>query len=687
MKRFAASLVIFSLAACRTAGPAPTQPAAPLAEPAAIDEAALDRSVEPCTDFYQFACGGWLKTVEIPADRPIWSRGIMELRERNLLLLRQILEADAAGRGDPSDPYAKKVGDFYAACMDEAGTEARGLQDLQAEWARIDQISDRAAVADELAYLHGRGLFPLFAFGSDQDARDATQVIAVVVQGGLSLPDRDYYLSQDAKMVEIRGLFDAHVVKMLELAGVAHVAAAQGARDLFQLERAIAESHWSVVEMRNPERTYNRVELAGLEKLAPHLAWKRYLAGLGHPEITTISVTTPKELQEVDRLLETAPLATWRLYFKWQLLSEMARERALPQRFVDENFAFVSQAFTGSKALEARWKRCVSLMDDDLGEAVGRTYVQRYFGADGKARTDAMVAEIEGAMRRDLEAVLWMDAGTREKALAKLAKVENKIGYPERWRSYDALSVDRGSFFKSLLSASAFEVQRDLRKIGRPLDRSEWLTSPATVNAFYNPSMNEITFPAGILQPPIFNRAAPPAVNFGSVGMIVGHELTHGFDDTGRQYDGQGNLRDWWTDAAAKEFERRAECVAKQYDGYVAVGDVHLNGHLTLGENLADLGGTKLAYAGFQAARAGKSPPPTVAGFSADQQFFLGLAQGWCTQMREPFARMLAATDPHSPAQYRVNGPLSNLPEFAAAFQCSAGRPMVRPPEQRCVVW
>ena len=675
-------ILLVAAAACRTSAPAPSAATAPAAPPT-FDTAALDRSVNPCDDFYRFACGGWIASNPIPADQSSWGR-FNELIERNLASLRAVLEADAAGRIDPGDRYPRKVGDFYAACMDEAGIEARGFADLRAEWGKLEGIGDVATLAAQVARLHREGVPVLFTFGSDQDFKDSTQVIGEVAQGGLTLPDRDYYLKDDPKTVSIRAAYQAYLEKALSLAGVPAREAAREAKAIQDLERALAESHWTRVEMRDPDHVYHRVELSGLEKAAPRYPWRRYLADVGRPGLTRINATTPQFLQRVDALLEKTPVETWRAYLRWHLLSAMAASRALPRAFVDARFQFQSQSFTGAKELEPRWKHCVRLADHSLGEALGQAYVRRHFGGDARDRTRGLVAEIESAMGKNLGGLGWMDEATRGQARHKLERIFNKIGFPEKWRDYDAVAVDRGSFLRSLLSAQAFEVKRDLDKIGKPVDRAEWGMTPPTVNAYYNPQLNEMVFPAGILQPPFYARTAPDPVNYGGVGMVVGHELTHGFDDEGRRFDADGNLRDWWSPPVGKEFDARAQCVVRQYDGYTAVDDVKLNGKLTLGENIADLGGIKLAFAAYRSA-AGASPP--VAGFTADQQFFLGVAQVWCGQRRPERARMLAVVDPHSPPEHRVNGPLSNLPEFAAAFQCPAGSRMVRPPESRCQVW
>jgi endothelin-converting enzyme/putative endopeptidase len=668
--------------ACRTSAPLPAPDGAPPALPT-FDASALDRTVSPCDDFYRFACGGWIAANPIPADKARWGR-FDELRKRNAADLRAILESDAVGRIDPADRYPRKVGDFYAACMDEPGIESRGLGDLRAQWAALDAVGDARSLAAQVARFHREGVPALFAFGSDQDFRDSTQVIGEVAQGGLTLPDRDYYLKDDPKTASIRAAYDAYQKKALHLAGVPLPEAEKEARAIQDLERSLAESHWTRVEMRDPVRLYNRVELAGLEKAAPRFPWKAYLAEVGRPGLTAINATTPRFLERIDALVAGTPPAAWRAYLRWQLLDDMAAARALPRAFVDARFAFQSASFTGAKELEPRWEHCVRLTDRALGEALGQAYVRRHFGGDAKDRTRRLVAEIEEVMGDDLRGLGWMDDSTRAQALEKLGRIFNKIGYPDAWRSYESVEVTRASLLVSLLSARAFEVRRDLDKIGKPVDRAEWRMTPPTVNAYYSALLNEIVFPAGILQPPFYGRTAPEPMNYGAVGMVVGHELTHGFDDAGRQFDARGNLRDWWSPAVGKEFERRAQCVVDQFAGYVAVDDVKVNGKLTLGENIADLGGVKLAFAAYRAA-AGRAP--AVGGFAPDQQFFLGEAQVWCSATRPEQSRLWAAIDPHAPPEHRVNGPLSNLPEFAAAFECPAGSRMVRPPEQRCEVW
>ena len=666
--------------AVRPQAPAATE-AVPAPPPANVDLSIIDKQVAPCDDFYAYACDGWLARTEIPADRPQWTRSFSEIDDRNLGRLRGYLDADASGKGT-GDPYEKKLGDFWASCMDEAAVEQSGPRELQALLKRADEVADPASLARVLALLQGAGVSALFDFGSGQDFKDATQVIGQLDQGGLGLPDRDYYLKDDAKSVEIRALYLAHVAKMLELAGEAASQARSDAATVMKLETDLAKASQSRVERRQPENVYHRIELAGVEKLAPDFPWESWLKDLDHPGIRAINVASPDFFKELNAVVTQAPEADLRAYLRWHVVDSVAR--ALPAAFVQEDFQFKSKAFTGTDKILPRWKRCIASINQTFGQALARPFIRQTFGEAGKTRNVDRVRAVEAAMGGQLAKLPWMDAETRQKAEEKLALVANQIGYPDRWRDYDRLAFDRQSYLGNLLRAEGFEVQRDLNKIGKPVDRSDWDMNPQEVNAYYDPSLNEMVFPAGILQPPFFNRESAEAANYGGIGMVMGHELTHGFDDEGRQFDGHGNLRDWWTPASKKAFEERAQCVVRQFDGYVPVDDLHVNGKLTLGENIADLGGITLAYQAFEGHKGGV---PSFGGYTPEQQFFLNFAQSWCQKTRDPYARLMITVNPHSPARFRVLGPLGNFEPFRRAFGCKAGDKMVRPEKERCEIW
>ena len=722
----AAGVILGALVGCE--GPQPVVPTTPMptivpgastsptaAGPAllSVDEAALDKSVPACTDFYQFACGAWSRATPIPADKPSWTRSFDVIQERNENELRAILERYAAGQGK-DEPNAQKLGDFYAACVDEGAIEKAGLGALKADFDAIEAIKTAKDLIPVLASLHGRGVPAGFAFGSQQDFKDATQVIAAVEQGGLGMPDRDYYLKNDEATAKIRAAYVEHVARMFGLLGDKPEVAKAAAATVLRFEHALAAASMSREERRDPQKIYHRLERDGLAKAAPDFAWRDYFAKLGVADVAAINVAQPEFIKAFDALLlagapcvaeapiegadkaeakgkpaavkgcaapaKKFPAAEWKTYLRWHTVRAAAS--SLSTRFVDERFQF-EHALTGAEKLPPRWKRCVRAADDALGEALARPFVARMLGAEGKAATKQMVVNLEQALSEDIDHLAWMDAETRKKAHEKLAAIANKIGYPDVWRSYDALAVDRGDHLANRLHADAFEVKRDLAKIGKPLDRTQWQMTPPQVNAYYDSSMNEIVFPAGILAPPFYSIGSTRAANYGGIGMVVGHELTHGFDDEGRQFDAKGNLLDWWSKSVGEEFDRRASCVEKQFDGYVAVGDTHLKGKLTLGENIADLGGLRLAFAAMKKDLAQRPEP--AASFSPEQQFFLGFAQAWCTNQRPEYAMLMAKNNSHSPPRFRVNGPVSNMAEFAEAFQCKADAPMMR--KDRCEVW
>ena len=651
--------------------------------PAGLDAAALDTSVNPCDDFYRFACGGWMKATPIPPDRSRWGRGFNVVQERNEQILKEILEATAEGKPPPGTPYARQLADFYATCMDEPKLE-EALPELRTALRRLDRAATSAQLAAELARLHAIGVNALFRYASTQDARDATQTIGEVDQGGLGLPDREYYLSDAPRMKEIREAYRAHVARMFGLLGDGADLASRKADQVLELETRLARASLDRVSRRDPYKVYHRTDPRSLSRAATGFDWARYLAAAGTPGVEALNVVHPPFATEVGQVVRRVPRAQLRTYLAWRLVS--AEVVALPRAFSEESFAFQSRYLSGAKEDLPRWKKCVAATDEALGEALGVPFIQRTFGADGKQVTQSMVQQIEQAFDANLDGLSWMDAPTRAKAREKARAVFDKIGYPDRWKTYDGLVTDRGSFLGNRMRSAAYETARDLRRIGKPVDRALWRMTPPTVNAYYRSELNEIVFPAGILQPPYFNKEATDAVNFGAIGMVVGHELTHGFDDHGRQFDARGNLTDWWTPESATAFVERASCVRRQFDAYVAVDEVHVNGALTLGENVADLGGLKLAFAAMQAyAREHPERAAPASRFTPEQQFFLGAAQAWCTNIRPEEARRRAAVDSHSPAQFRVDGPLSNLPQFQQAFSCTSRDRMVA--QDRCEVW
>jgi putative endopeptidase len=672
------------------APPAAGQPATPPAsaaagsavaqanpEPPAIDESAMDKSVDPCGDFYQYACGGWLKKTPIPEDRSQWGRGFSEILQRNEKVLHDILEKNARGEPDPADPFAQKVGDFYGTCMDEQKAETASLQTLKDDLKRIDAIQEPKALAREVAWLQARGVAAFFGFGSQQDFKDATQVIGGADQGGLGLPDRDYYLKDDARMKELRTLYQDHVSKMLVLLGTPEPSAKQQAQTVMSIETALAKASMDKVERRDPNKIYHRIDRAGLKKAAPSFVWDAYFAELGAPDVQAINVLVPDFFAGMNKLIaQKGKLNDVKTYLRWKTVE--AAGNALGKAFVEERFR-LNKALTGAKAILPRWKRCVQMTDRAMGEATGRSFVNATIGDEGKHTASEIIEGVESAFDRNLATVSWMDDAARSASKDKLKKINNKVAYPEKWRDYSSMNIGNTSLLANLEEAARFETRRDLDKIGKPVDRNEFQLSPASVNAYYDPSLNEMVFLAGIMQSPFFKTGAPQAANYGGLGLVVGHELTHGFDDQGRQFDGNGNLHEWWAKGVGDAFNERAECVAKQYDGYTAVEDVKLNGHLTLGENIADIGGLKLALSALRQKRGDNVDPRT------EQDFFVAFAQTWCTNYRPEAARLQAQTNPHSTAQWRVNGPVSDNPDFAKAFSCKAGAPMA--PQNRCAVW
>ena len=643
-----------------------------------LDVTSMDKSVDPCTDFYTYSCGGWMKANPIPPDKTSWTV-TSKLEDDNKLILRDVL--DTAARPDTNrDATNQKIGDYYAACMDEKAIDAAGTSPLQPAFDRISALHSKDELAEVAAQLVNTNV--LFTFGSDQDYKNSSEVIAETDQGGLGLPDRDYYFKDDAKSVELRKAYVAHVAKMFELLGDKPAEAQKEAGAVLRIETALAKASLTRVERRDPQRLYHRMPLSRLQALTPDFRWNIYMTKVGLPSVDSLNVATPDFFKGMNAEIKKESLDNWKAYLRWHVMNENAEFLATP--FVNEDFAFFGKTLRGQQELEPRWKRCVGYVDNDLGEALGKAFVERTFSPEAKARALVMVHQIEAAMEQDIHSLPWMSDVTKQHALEKLHTVANKIGYPDKLRDYSALSVERGNEMGNVLRARAFEFNRQLAKIGKPVDRGEWQMTPPTVNAYYDPQKNDINFPAGILQPPFFDPKSDDAPNYGDTGATIGHELTHGFDDEGRQFDAQGNLRDWWTAEDTRQFTERAECISNQYSQYVIVDDIRINGKLTLGEDVADLGGILLAYMAWQDQTKDQKLEP-LEGFTPEQRFFIGYAQDWCGNIRDESKRLRATVDPHSPDKYRTNGVVSNMPQFQQAFQCKTGTPMA--PANRCRVW
>ncbi len=651
-----------------------------------LDVTSMDRSVDPCVDFYAYSCGGWQKKNPIPADQSSW--GVYsKMQDETRELLRKILE-NAAVADPHRGPINQKIGDFYASCTDEKAIDAAGAAALKPELDRIAGMKSKADLPGVVAKLHPDdigiyfGTAALFRFGSTPDAKNSNEVIGEVDQGGLGLPDRDYYLKEDERSKGIRTKYVAHMQKMLELIGEAPDAAAKDAESVMRIETALAKGSMTRVQRRDPKALYHRITLTELQSLTPAFDWKKYLVGYGQANVKDLNVATPDFFKTMSTVVENEDVAALQAYLKWHLVHAQARWLTTP--IVEEDFNFYSRTLTGQKEIQPRWKRCVRFTDRALGEALGQAYVQIAFGPDAKQRTLTMVKQVEAAMEQDIKSLTWMSDETKKEALTKLHSVVNKIGYPDKWRDYTGLKIVRGDALGNGLRSNAFEFRRQIAKIGKPYDRSEWFLTPPTVNAYYNPQANDINFPAGQLQPPAFDMKMDDAPNYGNTGGTIGHELTHGFDDEGRQFDAMGNLRDWWQAQDAKEFEKRAQCVADQYAQYTVVDDIKINSKLTLGEDVADLGGLILAYMAWRDETKNKRLKP-MDDLTPERRFFVGYAQSWCTNQRPESLRMRAMTDPHSPPKYRTNGVVRNMPEFQEAFKCKSGQPMA--PADRCRVW
>ena len=662
--------------------PAKESPLSELPYTPSLDLSALDRSVDPCTDFYGYTCGGWMAKNPIPPDQASWDI-YGKLAQDNEQFLWGILE-DAASPAADRNPTQQKVGDYFAACMDEAEIEKLGAAPLRPLLDEIAALKSSRDLASFLAQEHLRayGSDFLFGFGSQQDFGDATQVIASAGAGGLGLPDRDYYTKTDDKSKKIRSKYLEHVARMLERIGESKTEAARDARVVIKIETALAAASLTRVEKRDPYKLFHKMTPAQLKALSPSFDWTRYLAGGDLGSIATLNVSEPAFFKKMDSEIRSIKLPEWKAYLRWHAVH--ARAPYLPSAFVTEDFNFYRKTRRGVTEEPPRWKRCVRLVDRDLGEALGQEFVRRTFTPETKQKTVDMTQRIERAMENEIKTLDWMTDATKARAIEKLHAIANKVGYPERWRDYSAVEIKRNDFYGDVIRSTVFDSRRQLQKIGKPVDRGEWGMTPPTVNAYYDPQLNDINFPAGVLQPPLYDPKMDDAPNYGNTGSTIGHELTHAFDDEGRKFDAKGDLKDWWTAEDAKAFEERVNCVRDQYAQYTIVDEIKINSKLTSGEDVADLGGTLLAYIAWKDAVSGTDLEKRD-GFTPDQRFFIGFAQWACQNQRPENLRANAITNPHSPDKYRVNGIVSNLPEFQKAFECKESQPMVR--AKPCRVW
>lgn len=638
-----------------------------------------------CDDFYQYANGGWIAKNEIPPAFAVW--GITSpLREKNIATLHEILEAAAKNTAALKGSNEQKIGDFYASCIDEAKVDALGSKPLDPEFAIINKMKSERDLPATLAHLHRIGVPGIFSFGAVQDFKNSSSVIAITGQGGLGLPDRDFYLKDDAKSKLTRDAYVTHVTNMFKLLGDDATKAAAEAQTVMNIETQFAQVSLDRVSRRDASKQYHKMSASDLKNVMPNFNWAVYIKKLGVPKFTEINVAHPDFFKGVDPMLKSVSIDDWKTYLRWHLVRDASEALSAP--FVNESFNFYGKFLNGTKEMQPRWRRCVVATDQNLGEALGEVYVKKAFPPEAKARMKELVNNLIAALREDIPTLDWMSEPTRQAAIAKLNAFAVKIGYPDKWRDYSSLKIKRTSLADNLLRTSQFERQRNLAKIGRPVDRNEWAMTPPTINAYNNSLMNEIVFPAGILQPPYFDLSGDDALNYGAIGAVIGHEMSHGFDDQGRKFDLEGNLKDWWTEADAKNYMERANCVEQQFSSFRAeeVG-LNQNGKLVLGESIGDLGGLKISWLAFQKALAGKPRPANIDGFTPEQRFFLGWAQVWGRKQTPEAMRQQILTDPHPLGRFRVNGPLSNMPQFAEAFNCKLGDAMVRPPDKRCQVW
>jgi endothelin-converting enzyme/putative endopeptidase len=661
-------------------GPGPaSEPALPYTP--SLDVAAMDKSVDACVDFYQYSCGGWVNNNPIPPDQTSWSV-YGKLYVDNLTYLRGILEAAAVAKD--RDPLIQKIGDYYASCMNETLVEKLGAKSIEPDLAAIEAMKSVKDLAPTIAKLQMQGIGVLFDFAPLQDPDDSDKMIAEVAQGGLGLPDRDYYVKEDAKSKETREHYLQHVQKMFELMGNSPDVAKKNASVVMRMETSLAKASLTQVERRDPYKEKHKMTVPDLSQIAPDFNWKAFFSDSRVPQFEILNVSWPDFFKDVNAQLRSASLEDWKTYMRWHVAH--SRAPYLSSQFVNANFDFYRKYLRGASELQPRWKRCVQYVDNDLGDALGQAYVRKTFGPELKASTVEMTQQIEEAMTVRIQQLDWMSPATKQQALVKLKGIRNKVGYPDKWRDYSSVEILPDDFYGNNIRATEFEQMREIAKIGKPVDRTEWDMTPPTVDAYYNPQMNDINFPAGVLQPPLYDAKMDAAPNYGNTGSTIGHELTHAFDDEGRQFDAKGNLKDWWTQQDADQFVKHADCVVDQYGQYVVVDDIKINSKLTEGEDVADLGGTILAYAAWKQDTKGQKLADAD-GFTPDQRFFIGFAQWACENQRPENLRANAVTNPHSPGKYRINGVVINIPEFGQAFGCKAGQPMVKASDKVCRVW
>ncbi|MEP6947077.1 MAG: M13 family metallopeptidase [Acidobacteriota bacterium] len=651
-----------------------------MAQSSGFDTSRLDRSADACDDFFQFANGTWVKNTEIPPSQSRWG-SFNTLAESNRDVLHSILE-DAAKTKAPKGSDTQMIGDYYASCMDEPAIEKAGTTPLEPYLKQIANIKTNKDLPASIAWMHKNGVPALFRVGGGADAKNSNMVIVNAGQGGLSLPNKDYYTKMDARSVEIRAKFVDHVANIFKLLGDDADTAKRNAQTVMDLQTRLANASKAPVELRDRDKNYNKIPLADAQKFIPNLNLATYLKQRGMPAVTEINFGQPEFFAEVNKMMTDVPVDAWKTYFRWMFANSVSN--VLPKAFVDEDFNF-SRILTGVKEQQPRWKRCVAATDRSLGEALGAVYVKSKFTPEAKARMDALITNLFDAMRSHIEGLSWMGAETKKKAIAKLQSYKRKIGYNEHPLGYAGLSISRASYAQNDINSGLFQLDRNIKDIGKPTDKTRWGMTPPTVNAYYNSSYNEIVFPAGILQPPFFNFQADDAINYGGIGAVIGHEISHGFDDQGSKSDPEGNLVSWWTADDRSKFDERAQCVVDQFNGYEVLPGLNINGKLTLGENIGDLGGLNIAYTALMDSLKGKASPAKIDGFTPEQRFFLGWAQVWAAKSTPEAERAQVLGDPHSAARWRVDGPISNMPEFAKAFGCKAGQKMVR--EKFCQIW